>query len=295
MELAAKLVLAKIEYVGLACTPLLFLAFTARYSGFDRWLRGRRKIVLWLLAAVTTILAATNEMHHWLWTDYLPGPAGTNSFVYIHGPAYYLVAAYVYLLVLIGCVLVARSAFRHSGPQRRQAITILSASIVPLVAGLLYVIDVSVAPGLDIVPVSFAVTGLVFLIGIGFFRVFDVVPAARSALIEQTADPVIVADAAGHIVDANPAAARWLGTTEPLIGCAVADVLHPWPALRTACIEARNTHVELTLGDDPLLHVDVHVTPLHEPHGDPPDASSCCGTSRSDIETNSSCSVPTSS
>jgi len=267
VELSAKLVLSKIEYVGLAATPLFFLVFAAEYSRRGRWLGGFRRIALWIPATATVILAATNESTRWLWAEYLPGPTGTNSFVYAHGPAYYFVAAYVYLFVLIGCILVARSALRRSGPERRQAMTILLASVVPLIAGLLYVIDVSVAPGLDLIPVSFAITGLVFFTGIGIFRVFDVVPAARSALVEQTSDAVIVADAKGQIVDANPTASLWLPATDSLIGCPITEAVASWRLLRTACLKAEAAHMELILQDDPLRYVDAQVTPLRDRRG----------------------------
>jgi diguanylate cyclase (GGDEF)-like protein/PAS domain S-box-containing protein len=128
-------------------------------------------------------------------------------------------------------------------------------------------VDVALVPGVDLIPVSFLVTGLVFLVGIGLFRVFDLSSAARSALVEQTSDAVVVADADGRIVDANPAASRWLADDEVLLGRSTADVLAKWPALRTACAGKLGARMELTLREDPLLHVDAHVTPLKEPQG----------------------------
>ncbi len=229
IPLSLKLVLSKVEYVGLAATPILFLTFSAEYSGHDRWLRTSRLIMLWLTALIPIVLASTNELHHWLWAQYVPGPPGSNSILFLHGPAYYVVAAQVYLFVLAGCVLVAQSALHHARPRRRQARVILLASAVPLVAGILYIVDVSLVPGLDLIPVSFFMTGLIFLIGIGLFRVFDLVPAARNALIEQTSDAVIVADDAGRVVDANPTATHWFSKGSPLIGSQVAEVLGPWP------------------------------------------------------------------
>jgi diguanylate cyclase (GGDEF)-like protein len=267
VPLASRVLMSQLEYIGFAATPVLFLLFAARHSGHDRWLRGSRRVVLWLPAIAAVVLAATNSLHRWLWADFVPGPAGSNAIIYEHGPAYYVIAAGVFVFVLAGCALVARAAVRHSGVRRRQALTILVASAFPLAAGVLYVVDVSLVPGLDLIPVSFLVTGLVFLVGIGVFRVFDLVPAARNTLVEQTPDPVIVADADGRIVDANPAAARWLGLSVPLAGLAVDDILARWPALGSACHGAQARHVELTLTEDPLLHVDVHVSPLQEPGG----------------------------
>ncbi|MDD5264822.1 MAG: histidine kinase N-terminal 7TM domain-containing protein [Candidatus Bipolaricaulis sp.] len=267
-HVAVKVLMSQLEYVGMAATPVLFLIFAARHSGYDRWLRRPGwRIALWLPALVTIAVAATSNQHRWLWTNYLPGPQGSNAIIYVHGPAYYGIAAEVYAFILAGCVLVARSAFRHSGARRRQAVTILLASAFPLTAGLLYVADVNIIPGLDLIPVSFFTTGLVFLVGIGLFRMFDLVSAARNALIEQTTDAVLVTDVDGLVVDANPTAVHWLGADSSLVGQRIAAVFAAWPKLRSACLAEQTDHIELTLREEPLLHVDIHVTPLREPEG----------------------------
>ena len=268
VPLALRLLWSKIEYVGLAATPVLFLLFAARYSGYDRWLRGGRRVALWIPAALTVALAATNDLHRWVWAEYIPGPAGSNALVYVHGPAYYAIALQVYLFVLAGCVLIGRSA-RHDDARRGQVVTILVGSVFPLVGGVLYVANPSLVGGLDLIPVSFFVTGLVFLAGIGFFRVFDLIPTARDALVEQMPDAVLVADAAGRIVDANPTAADWLGAAGPLGGRAIADVFAPWPDLCVTCPQEQPARAELTLRKDPLLHVDVRVTPVRASDGRP--------------------------
>ncbi len=262
---ALKLLLSKIEYVGLAATPPLFLLFAAKYSGYDRWLRGSRYVALWMPAVATVALAATNDLHGWVWSSYVPGPAGSNAFIYLHGPAYYAIALQVYLFVLAACVLIARSAARDV-VRRRQAVTILLASGVPLAGGALYVADPAVIHGIDLIPVSFFVTGLVFLSGIWFFRAFDLIPVARGAFIEQMPEAVLVADAEGRIVDANPTASRWLGATAPLLGRTLSEVFAPWAEFARAWPQGQ---AQLTLREEPLLHVDAHVAVVSTSGGRP--------------------------
>jgi diguanylate cyclase (GGDEF)-like protein len=76
-----------------------------------------------------------------------------------------------------------------------------------------------------------------------------------------------VADVDGWIVDANPAAARWLDDGERLVGRAIPEVLSQWPLLLTACRGTQDLQMGLTLCHDPLQHVDVRITPLKEPKG----------------------------
>ncbi len=263
VPLAMKLVWSKVEYVGLAATPALFLLFAARYSGYDRWLRGIPRVLLWVPASVTVALAATNDLHQWVWAEYAPGPAGSNAFIYAHGPAYYAIAAQVYLFVIAACVLVARSAL-HQEARRRQAVTILLASVFPLAVGILYVVNPSFVPGLDLIPLSFFVTGLVFLAGIGVFRVFELVPVARDALVERMSDAILVLDSRGWIADANPAAESLLGITNSDVGQEAARVIAVWPRLRLNNHEGEERRLEVALCDDPPRYVDVRVSPLRE-------------------------------
>ncbi len=265
---AARILMSKLEYIGFAATPVLFLMFAAELSSRDRWLTRRRRFWLWVPAIATIVLAATNEWHGWLWADFITVPIGTNRLIYVHGPAYYVIAAEVYLLLLASCALVIPSAVRPSGFRRRQARTVLLASVPPVTAGILYVADVTLVPGLDLIPVSFAATGVIFLVGIGLFRVFDLASAARTALVEQISDAVLVADTDSRIVDANPIAAEWLADSGgKLVGRSIHTVLAPWPPLLEACRGAQGVQMELTLQDDPMRHVDVQITPLRKPRG----------------------------
>lgn len=267
LPLATKILWSKLEYIGLAATPPLFLLFAARYAGVGAWFRGTRGILLWIPAPMTLALALTNDVHGWLWSEFLAGSAGSHTLIYVHGPAYYAIAAQVYAFIGAGCVLLGRTAFR-SVERRRQAATILFASLFPFVGGVLYVLDPSIAGGLDLIPISFFLSGLVFLLGIGFFRVFNIVPVARSALVEQMADAVIVTDVAGRIVDANPTAERWLAMG-PLAGRALSEALSAWPELRFSTQPEGHLSTEITLRREPLLHVDMQALSLRGSSGRP--------------------------
>jgi diguanylate cyclase (GGDEF)-like protein/PAS domain S-box-containing protein len=113
--------------------------------------------------------------------------------------------------------------------------------------------------------VSFALTAVVLLVGMGLFRVLDLVPIARDTLIERMTDGVIVVDAHRRVVDANAAAARFLGVRSSLVGRDIGAAWEGWSKLDLSCPSGQERHVEITLSREPLLHVDVRMTPLHEP------------------------------
>jgi diguanylate cyclase (GGDEF)-like protein/PAS domain S-box-containing protein len=105
----------------------------------------------------------------------------------------------------------------------------------------------------------------VLLVGMGLFRVLDLVPIARDTLVERMPDGVIVVDAQRRIVDANAAAANFLGVRSPLAGRDIGRTLEAWCELNFASPSGEERHVEITLSHEPLLHVDMRMTPLHEP------------------------------
>jgi len=264
VSLEWKMVWSSLEYLGSGATGVFFLWFAAQYSGHDRWLRGRRWLALWLPTVAAVALAATNARHGWIWKDFLPGPEGSNSVIYIHGPAYFAVVAVVYVYIVTGCALLIRSSFRASVPRRRQTLTVLLAAVLPVVSSVLYVARPGLLGGLNVVPASFLATVVVFVVGLGFFRVFDLVPIARHALVERMPDAIVVLNAEARIVDANPAAVTLLGLDDSAVGRTASDAIPAWPRLGLSSSPREERHLELALSDDPLRYVDVRVTPLYE-------------------------------
>ncbi len=264
VPLGWRLFWATLEYVGSGATATLLVFFAARYSGYDRWLRGARGLVLWALPAIGAGLAATNELHHTVWIGFTPGPAGSNLLIYHHGPVYSAIVVWIYVYLACACGLLVRSALRPAVGHRRQVAVILAAAAFPLTAGILYSLGLSIIPGLNLVPVSFVLTAVVLLVGMGLFRVQDLVPIARDALVERMTDGMIVVDAQHRVVDANAAAARFLGSRSSLVGRDIARIWNAWDELQDACRSGGEEHMEITLSHEPLLHVDLRVLPLQE-------------------------------
>jgi PAS domain S-box-containing protein len=69
----------------------------------------------------------------------------------------------------------------------------------------MYVTNINPYPGFDWTPVSFVLTGLIIALGILRFRMFDIVPLARTKLFEMLNDGVVVINSQGIIEDCNSA------------------------------------------------------------------------------------------
>jgi PAS domain S-box-containing protein len=225
---AIRVVIAKIQYLGVAPVGVLWLLFTTEYSRLV-WTRDRLlRAALWLVPIVTLVLAATNEQHYFYWSAITEVPAATGSRLeYRAGPWYWMHVGYSYLLVLIGTLTLVRGLRRFPPPYRRQTVLIITGAIVPWAGNLLYLMRVLPA-GIDPTPLAFTVSGACFTWGIYRHRLFGLVPVARDMVVDSMDDGVLVLDAQRRIVDLNAAAERYTGVTMSSFGQPVEEVVAWW-------------------------------------------------------------------
>ena len=62
-----KLFFGKLEYLGIANVPPLWLVFALSYCGLNRFLTRRNLILLWIIPVITILIALTNDLHSWMW------------------------------------------------------------------------------------------------------------------------------------------------------------------------------------------------------------------------------------
>ena len=86
---------------------------------------------------------------------------------------------------------------------RYQVAAMIAATIFPLVVNLLYL--TRIVPMLyDLTPITFALSGLVLSWGLFRYRLFDLVPVARGAMVDRVSDGMLVVDAMGRVGGFKP-------------------------------------------------------------------------------------------
>ncbi len=123
-------------------------------------------------------------------------------------------AAYAYVLMLGGSIILLDASLRSSRRSRLPTATIVLGVMVSLVANLLYPTSLNPFKGMDITPLAFTISGLLFTWAIFGQRLFELVPEARETLIQVMPDGAMVLDCDGKVVEINPAARRILGLPE---------------------------------------------------------------------------------
>jgi PAS domain S-box-containing protein len=267
--LMAKVVCAKVEYLGIASVPALWVMFALGYSQQAHRLTRRTVLLLWIMPSITVALAATNEWHGLVWSSINPASASADAFlVYDHGPWFWIFVAYNYALLLVGTVALARALLRFPQEYRGQAVAVLIGLAFPWIGNAVYLAGWSPFRGLDLTPFAFTLTGVVCAWGMFRFQLLDLVPVARDAVIESMGDGVVVLDAQDRIADINPAARRMLGVAQGSpVGQRIGAVLTAWPEMTSHLGHETESQTEIRLDGDGTTYLDVRIAPLHDQHG----------------------------
>ena len=221
-DLGSKIFWLKAEYLGIVTVPTAWFAFAVTYTGKERWLTPRFIALLAVLPLVILILAWTNGMHGLIWDRISIGPSGV-FLALDHGPFFWVHSVYSYLLTLAGTGLVISSLSRSINLYRRQSMALLFAVMLPWISNVVYVLGLGPLPNLDWTPFAFLLSTVVFLLALFRYRLLDIAPVARDALVDGMSDGVLVMDLQNRIVDFNPAARRILSL--PLEKAVGRDVL----------------------------------------------------------------------
>ncbi|MFQ3293256.1 MAG: signal transduction histidine kinase [Halobacteriales archaeon] len=149
-----------------------------------------------------------------VWEEITVSSASVSGLEVAHGPAFWLHATYSYVLLLVGLVLLLRMILRSQRLYRGQVIALTVAVLVPIVANALYLLG-PIAH--DLTPLTFVVSGSALSVALFRYRLTDVTPIAREAVLEKVTDGVLVIDH-GRIVDVNPAARSMLHLDGDVVG-----------------------------------------------------------------------------
>ncbi|MDY0104649.1 MAG: histidine kinase N-terminal 7TM domain-containing protein [Lentimicrobium sp.] len=245
-ELSAKIFWSKLEYIGSLSTATFFFRVAIGVAE----IRNNRLIknfwAFWILPVLLIILASTNEMHHLVWTGFSWNPNGNNILIYHHAIGFYLSVGYSLLLVAISQIIIVKALPKMPMVFKRQAWSIILACIFPFLAAIIYATGNEPVEGLNIIVMSFLLSGMVLLFGITQYKMFDIAPFARKRLSEMLKDALLLIDPQNKIIYHNPTASKLLNIQSRYFYSDLKEI--NW--LYNACIEHLSNNItdnELTV------------------------------------------------
>ena len=266
LSLGSKLFWFDLMYIGVSGLPTLFLLFVLAFTHNDAWLTRRNIFLLSLQPILSTILFWTNEYHHLFYQSLdLVQENGFLAVDFVRGPWYWINTVYSYAIIGIAFLVLSQCALRWSPLYLNQYRLILIGSFIPWAASAYSEFYFSQWHGLDLAPLMFGLSGIIYVFAIFHTHFMDLIPIARSLLIENMRDGVLVLDLRNRIMDINPAMEGFLEEKISFyMGKNAFEVFQPWMEKTDLFLDKTETRIELKVPKDPSRYVDLQVTPLYD-------------------------------
>jgi len=273
--LSASLFWANLQYVGIVTVVTMWLVFAMTYTGRIKRPSARTASLLTVEPLAVLVAVWTNGRHGLFRSSVeLVSYGQLTGVTAAPGPAFWIHAAYSYLLLLVGTVVIVNLLIRSERLYRSRAISLTVAVCSPWLGNALFIGGIA-PPALDTTIVGFSLTGVALVVIMARHRLFDIVPAvseiARDELIRNMTDAVVIVDREGRVVDGNPAAEALLDRDLP--GAIGRPLTETFPALAGATADETpdgdgpyRTEFERREGNA-VRHYDVRVSPLRQGFG----------------------------
>lgn len=255
-----------VMYVGIILLPNLFLVFILKLTRNESWLLPRNLLLLSIQPALSLLLLWTNNLHHLYYKSIQTQEInGLVMFEFVRGPWYFVNMFYSYAVVVLALGVMLLSALRLGALFRNQYRLVFIGSVIPWAGSMYNELNFTQMNGLDLTPVTFGITGILFAFAVVRARFMDLIPVARSMLIENMSDGVLMLDAKNRVVDFNPAMKQYLGgESTSMLGRHVSELLGDWIEQSDALLGESQSSIEMRIPNDPSRYLDLRVTPLFD-------------------------------
>lgn len=204
-ELEWKLIFIRFEFLGITGTMSFWLLFVLKFGQFDRWMNKYSLIALFFIPVATFLQILFIDQHSLFYQNF--GIAEKDGFVIFikqYNPGFYLWIATSYTYLLGGHFLLVRAALLNPKTFRHQILPISFMAIFVVISNILYLAKVTPIAPYDPTPVIVGFSGLIVLLLIYRYKLFDLIPASRNVLFQNIQNGVIVLDRLNRMVEINP-------------------------------------------------------------------------------------------
>jgi PAS domain S-box-containing protein len=265
----------RLKYLGGLAVPPLWFVLALQYTHRGAFLTRRNLLLIFVPAMVMFPIVMTDPLTEWWWIGVKMGEFNGYPALFSEGTSaiYKINLVILYLYILAGVWLYIRFYLRTERIYRFQVLLMILAGILPVAANVITQGIRDIFPwGLE--SFFFTLSGLLVAVAIFRYRFLDIMPVARRAIVEQVPDGVIVADAHGRVIDANPAALAILRADGPITGRPLDESTHIPNLKQSLALIARSDedsaerHDVSLDTDDGERVLSLTTTPLHR--GDTP-------------------------
>jgi diguanylate cyclase (GGDEF)-like protein/PAS domain S-box-containing protein len=248
---------ARLMFIGVVCVPGAFFIWACRFSQHDRWINQWTLALLFIEPLLLNICVWTDPMHGWFTGGH---PSGKNQ-PFIGGIGFWLHSAYSYLLLLTGGVFLFLHWLRAQPAYRKQAFWAMLALPAATIFNVITILHFIPGVYVDFSPIGFILCGAVLTYAQARHKIFEILPIARTNVVEGMLDGVVVLDTQERIIDMNPSAQSMLGINlKSVLGLPAPTILPFWRKTDGGSDEFGDIGHEFTLELYGLRNIDLHMT-----------------------------------
>lgn len=262
----AKIFWLGLAFFGVATSSPAFLTVAIEFTGHQDWLTRKFFIGIFTLPALAMFMYITDP-----WFGLFFGGmdiTAPNDFMR-GGPGFGLLGLNGYFCTFSSAYLFIRYYLTASAVKRSSIVIILVGTFFPFFGTLVSLFHLSPFPGLDLTPLLFSISGMFYAYGLFTYRMMDLAPIGREAVLEKMEDGMLVVDDVNRVVDLNPRARSFLdkGIGNP-IGHSVMNVFSTWAREIHFDFMAQSDRTHVQVEGPDFYHYDILITTLFDSRGD---------------------------
>ncbi|PTN07937.1 histidine kinase N-terminal 7TM domain-containing protein [Mangrovibacterium marinum] len=219
-----KLRWSQLSYLGITFIPVWFYLFSINFKSREHKVSVRIKLPLISVALMFIVLVFTNDWHQLHWKSMTINEQHNTS-IYQYGPAFWLLYVFIYGFITLGLVNMFHFIRRYSKQINESIWLLVVACLIPILGNLIYVFKLNPIPGFDWTPLFFSTTGAILIyVNIRFGSV-DLIPFARTKLIDAMSDGFLLCDRNNRVADINTSMLQLVGRSrKELLGQQLIDL-----------------------------------------------------------------------
>jgi len=204
------------------------------------WLRRDWAALILIVPVIAALLAITSPYHtlfRYNFSINMTGPVPVLQ--YSESAFFQFYNLYSFILLALAIILLVTESRKRGTLWEIQTLLLITALAFPTVFNYIALFYQVPFPGLNPTPAFLWVAAILYTVAIFHYQFLDIVPIARSRLVEALSEPVLVLDTRERVIDMNPAACSLFSI--PLastLGKPVMEIVSDWPELLMLCQES---------------------------------------------------------
>ena len=165
---------------------------------------------------------------------------------YTESPFYTLYILYSLILLILAIIILIVESRNRDTLWKEQTLLLLVALAFPTVVNYLFVFGITPVPGINLTAPLLWIAAVLYTVALFRYRFLDIIPIARSRLIETMNTQMLVLDTDDRIIDMNPAACLLFSIpVNEAIGKPVSEIATDWPDFLSLCRSEGTGHSDL--------------------------------------------------